>query len=195
MSKLQNNPKRAKGRKPSTVGRQAAPRANGAALGAFAAPSRRRSKAPPPPAPRLDAAARRPSTAPAAPDRPARPPAARHAPPPPMGEQATRAGGPGGTLIGGVARTRGGFSPASSARVRPGDLVRNASGRGVWGKGTVIAVVPPDVFPWHWCRRHKIPQVFRRDCAPSFSERYVVRGDDGELHAPGRVEVVRGRRG
>lgn len=108
-----------------------------------------------------------------------------------MGDRTARAGGPSGTVIGGVARTRGAGSARERERFAVGDVVRNASGRGVWGKGTVLAVIPPDVYPWVWCKRRGLPLVFGRRCGPEFYERYIVRGDDGALHTPRRVAGVR----
>lgn len=68
-----------------------------------------------------------------------------------------------------------------------GAVVRNASGRGVWGSGTVVAVVPPNVSPYFFCRRNGIPQMFRPETCSIPAPRYIVMGDDERLHAPERV--------
>lgn len=104
-----------------------------------------------------------------------------------MGDMATRAGVAGGTVIEGVARTRGDIFPGRRERLAVGDEVVNVSGRGVWGFGTIVGVVPPDVWPRVWCKRHGLPLVFTARSGPAFFERYIVRGDDGELHTPRRV--------
>lgn len=109
-----------------------------------------------------------------------------------MGDRRTRTGVAGGTVIGGVARTRGDIS---STPLLVGDAVRNTSGRGVWGLGTIIAVIPPDVWPRVWCKNHGLPLVFGAGCSPQFYERYIVRGDDGRLHTPKHVEKVEVRDG
>lgn len=191
MYKSANIHKRAEGCHPSTVERQASRRANGAALDpateAANAPATRHAA---PPAllerHRQRRAATADGTCPApCPACPARPR------PRPMGDRTARAGGASGTVIGGVARTRGAGSARERERFAVGDVVRNASGRGVWGKGTVLAVIPPDVYPWVWCKRRGLPLVFGRRCEPQFYERYIVRGDDGALHTPRRVAGVR----
>lgn len=191
MYKSANIHKRAEGCHPSTVERQASRRANGAALDpateAANAPATRHAT---PPAPLERHRQRR--AAPADGTRPAPCPASPARPRPrPMGDRTARAGGPSGTVIGGVARTRGAGSARERERFAVGDVVRNASGRGVWGKGTVLAVIPPDVYPWVWCKRRGLPLVFGRRCGPEFYERYIVRGDDGALHTPRRVAGVR----
>ncbi len=191
MYKSANINKRAEGCHPSTVERQASRRANGAALDpateAANAPATRHAT---PPAPLERHRQRR--AAPADGTRPAPCPASPARPRPrPMGDRTARAGGPSGTVIGGVARTRGAGSARERERFAVGDVVRNASGRGVWGKGTVLAVIPPDVYPWVWCKRRGLPLVFGRRCGPEFYERYIVRGDDGALHTPRRVAGVR----
>ena len=190
MYKSANNHKRAEGCHPSTVERQASRRANGAALdrltGAANAPATRHDA---PPAP-LDRHRQRRAATATSPARPACPASPARPRPRPMGDRTACAGVGGGTLIGGVARTRGAGSARERERFAVGDVVRNASGRGVWGKGTVVAVVPPDVYPWVWCKRHGLPLVFGRRCEPQFYERYVVRGDDGALHTPRRVVGV-----
>lgn len=110
-------------------------------------------------------------------------------PGPGMGDMDTRRGGGSGTLIGGVTRTRG----LDSSRLCVGDVVWNVSGRGVWGFGTIVAVIPADVKPRYWCRRRGLPLVFGRRCARVPWERYIVRGDDGSLHTPRHVlPVARG---
>ena len=187
MYKSANNQNRAKGSKPSTVARQAARRANGAALDRLTeAANAQATRHATPPAP-LERRRRATAATPRRidPPRPACP--APASPPPPVGDRTARARGADGTLIGGVARTRGAGSSGSRSRFAVGDEVLNASGRGVWGKGTVVAVVPPDVAPWFWCKRHGLPLVFGRRCEPQFYERYIVRGDDGALHTPRRV--------
>lgn len=68
-------------------------------------------------------------------------------------------------------------------------VVRNASGRGVWGKGIVVGVVPCGVNPRWYCRRHGLPNVFGRNSEAVWRERYVVMGADGRLHVPRQVEV------
>lgn len=191
MYKSANINKWAEGCHPSTVERQASRRANGAALDpateAANAPATRHAT---PPAPLERHRQRR--AAPADGTRPAPCPASPARPRPrPMGDRTARAGGPSGTVIGGVARTRGAGSARERERFAVGDVVRNASGRGVWGKGTVLAVIPPDVYPWVWCKRRGLPLVFGRRCGPEFYERYIVRGDDGALHTPRRVAGVR----
>lgn len=191
MYKSANIHKWAEGCHPSTVERQASRRANGAALDpateAANAPATRHAT---PPAPLERHRQRR--AAPADGTRPAPCPASPARPRPrPMGDRTARAGGPCGTVIGGVARTRGAGSARERERFAVGDVVRNASGRGVWGKGTVLAVIPPDVYPWVWCKRRGLPLVFGRRCGPEFYERYIVRGDDGALHTPRRVAGVR----
>lgn len=191
MYKSANIHKRAEGCHPSTVERQASRRANGAALDpateAANAPATRNAASPAP----LERHRQR-RAAPADGTRPAPCPASPARPRPrPMGDRTARAGGPSGTVIGGVARTRGAGSARGRERFAVGDVVRNASGRGVWGKGTVLAVIPPDVYPWVWCKRRGLPLVFGRRCGPEFYERYIVRGDDGALHTPRRVAGVR----
>lgn len=108
-----------------------------------------------------------------------------HTPPagPGVGDMDARRGGGSGTLIGGVTRTRGLDSPS----LRVGDVVWNASGRGVWGFGAIVAVIPAYVHPRYWCRCHGLPLVFGRRSSRVAWERYVVRGDDGALHTPRHV--------
>jgi len=118
------------------------------------------------------------------PARPARP-APRPAPAPGMGDRRTRTGVGGGTLIGGSAQGRG-----ASSRLRIGMRVRNASGRGVWGFGSIVGIVPAGVHPRWYCRHHDLPMVFGDRCAPVWRERCVVLGDDGRHHAPRHVEEV-----
>lgn len=191
MYKSANIHKRAEGCHPSTVERQASRRANGAALDrlteAANAPATRHAT---PPAP-LERRRRATAATPRRIDPPGPASPAPASPPPPVGDRTARAGGPSGTVIWGVARTRGAGSARERERFAVGDVVRNASGRGVWGKGTVLAVIPPDVYPWVWCKRRGLPLVFGRRCEPQFYERYIVRGDDGALHTPRRVAGVR----
>lgn len=96
-------------------------------------------------------------------------------------------GGPGGTAAGRAGNARG--TPAQTRTgFCVGERVRNASGRGVWGFGTIVAIVPSGVNPRWYCRRKKLPCVFGRRSEAVHWERYVVRGDDGRHHAPRRVE-------
>ena len=90
-----------------------------------------------------------------------------------------------GTERGGGRQTRSG-----SERVRVGSVVVNASGRGVWGKGTVVGVIPSGVNPRYYCRRHGWPNVFGKRCDVVWRERYVVMGDDGRRHIPRRVRLA-----
>lgn len=87
-----------------------------------------------------------------------------------------------GTARGGVARTRGVF--------HIGDEVRNTSGRGVWGLGTIIGVVPAGKNPRYFCRRKGYPMVFDRMSERVWRERYIVQGDDGRYHVPRKMEAV-----
>lgn len=142
------------------------------------------------PAPRDDQPRRHPRTPGPRKPHPAADPASRTpAPAPAMGDRRAHAGVADGTVIGGVARTRGDIS-STRAPLRVGDKVRNTSGRGVWGLGSIVAVIPPDVWPRAWCRRHGLPLVFSAGCSPQFYERYIVRGDDGRLHTPMHVERI-----
>ena len=76
-----------------------------------------------------------------------------------------------------------------------GSRVRNASGRGVWGFGSIVGVIPAGTRPRWYCRRHGLPLVFGERCAPVWRDRYIVLGDDGRLHSPRNVEVCDGERG
>lgn len=122
--------------------------------------------------------------------------------PPPaggMGESDAGAGVGAGTHIGGGTRGRGASSltTASSTdlRLRVGLRVRNASGRGVWGFGSIVGVIPAGTRPRWYCRRHGLPLVFGERCAPVWRDRCIVLGDDGRLHSPRNVEVCDGERG
>ena len=135
-------------------------------------------------------------------------PARADAPPPPadlpgtlpppaggVGESDAGAGVGAGTLIGGGAQGRGPSSPTSSAsrRLRVGMRVRNASGRGVWGFGSIVGVVPAGTHPRWYCRHNNLPMVFGERCAPVWRDRCIVLGDDGRYHSPRNVEVCDGR--
>lgn len=164
----------------------------------------------------------KPSRTPSTPRETPRPPAAKSpatptparadAPPPPadlpgtlpppaggVGKMDAGAGVGAGTLIGGVAQGRGPSSPTSSPtssasrRLRVGMRVRNASGRGVWGFGSIVGVVPAGTHPRWYCRRHSLPMVFGERCAPVWRDRCIVLGDDGRYHSPRNVEVCDGR--
>lgn len=103
---------------------------------------------------------------------------------------AARTGGMGGkptTQAAGRPPARGPLAQRPSPQSLVGCEVFNASGRGVWGRGEVVAVIPAGVMPYYFCRRAGLRQLFRRDTCASFSPRFIVRGDDGELHAPERV--------
>lgn len=82
---------------------------------------------------------------------------------------------------------RGPLTQRPSPPDMTGCLVHNDSGRGVWGFGTVVAVVPAGVSPYFFCRRNGIPQMFRPETCSIPAPRYIVMGDDGRLHAPERV--------
>ena len=82
---------------------------------------------------------------------------------------------------------RGPLTQRPSPPDMTGALVNNESGRGVWGSGTVVAVVPAGVSPYFFCRRNGIPQMFRPETCAVPAPRYIVMGDDGRLHAPERV--------
>lgn len=117
-----------------------------------------------------------------------------------MGDRARRAGVGDGTLIGGPTQGRGSSSQTSSysrfglasrsPRLAVGVRVRNASGRGVWGLGTIVGVVPAGVNPRWFCRRNNLPLLFRDRSVALWHDRYVVLGDDGRHHAPKNVEEV-----
>jgi hypothetical protein len=68
-----------------------------------------------------------------------------------------------------------------------GSVVLNESGRGVWGQGEVVAVIPAGVSPYYFCKQNGLRQLFRKDTCVLWSPRFIVRGDDGKLHAPERV--------
>jgi hypothetical protein len=68
-----------------------------------------------------------------------------------------------------------------------GSVVFNESGRGVWGRGEVVAVIPAGVTPYYFCKHNGLRQLFRKDTCVLWSPRLIVRGDDGKLHAPERV--------
>lgn len=68
-----------------------------------------------------------------------------------------------------------------------GSVVFNDSGRGVWGQGEVVAVIPAGVSPYYFCKRNGLRQLFRRDTCSLCYPRFIVLGDDGALHAPERV--------
>lgn len=92
-----------------------------------------------------------------------------------------------GTARGGGRQTRSGLG-----RIRVGSVVVNASGRGVWGKGTVVGVIPSGVNPRYYCRRRGWPNVFGKRCDVVWRERYVVMGDDGRRHIPRQVRLAEG---
>ena len=73
-------------------------------------------------------------------------------------------------------------------------MVRNL-GRGVWGFGSIVGVIPAGTRPRWYCRRHGLPLVFGERCAPVWRDRCIVLGDDGRLHSPRNVEVCDGERG
>lgn len=68
-----------------------------------------------------------------------------------------------------------------------GAVVFNESGRGVWGRGEVVAVIPAGVSPYYFCKQNGLRQLFRKDTCVLWTPRFIVRGDDGKLHAPERV--------
>ena len=95
-------------------------------------------------------------------------------------------GGRRGNARGGVAHAQTG-----SAGIVVGDVVENASGRGVWGKGVVVGVIPTGVSPRYFCGRHGFPVgLFRWRTEVVNEPRYIVRGEDGRIHAPRRVRMV-----
>ena len=102
------------------------------------------------------------------------------------------AGGDGGRGAGGPGRAGNARGPHGQTQsgFGLGSRVRNASGQGVWGLGTIVAVIPCGVNPRWFCRRHKLPVVFGRRCDVVWRERYIVLGDDGRYHIPRRVEEV-----
>lgn len=115
-----------------------------------------------------------------------------------MGGATAGTGAAAGTLIGGVAQGRGQSSPTSSPTssasriLRVGMRVRNASGRGVWGFGSIYAVIPAGVSPCWYCKRHKLPMMFGEKVTRVWRDRCIVKGDDGKLYAPRNVEVCDG---
>lgn len=139
-------------------------------------------------------------------------PARADAPPPPddlpgtlpppaggMGESDACAGVGAGTHIGGGTRGRGSSSRTSASstalRLLVGLRVRNASGRGVWGFGSIKAVIPAGVSPHWYCKRHDLPMLFGKGVRRVWRDRCIVIGDDGRLHSPMNVEVCDGERG
>jgi len=97
------------------------------------------------------------------------------------GQRGGRPGRP-GNARGPLGQTRSGLGI--------GVRVRNVSGRGVWGFGSIVAVIPSGVNPRWFCRRNGMPVVFGRRCDVVYRERYIVLGDDGRHHIPRNVEVV-----
>ena len=97
------------------------------------------------------------------------------------GGQRPRSAGAEWNARGPLAQTQSGFGV--------GDRVVNASGRGVWGLGTIVAVIPAGVNPRWWCRRNGWPLMFGR-CETVHRPRYVVRDDRGKLVVPRKVERV-----
>lgn len=117
-----------------------------------------------------------------------------------------REGADGRTETDGNGRGMGGTPPSKSAGRPPrggpltqrphtkahpssliGSVVLNESGRGVWGQGEVVAVIPAGVSPYYFCKQNGLRQLFRKDTCVLWSPRFIVRGDDGKLHAPERV--------
>lgn len=117
-----------------------------------------------------------------------------------------REGADGRTETDGNGRGMGGTPPSKSAGRPPargpltqrprtkdqscsliGSVVSNASGRGVWGQGEVVAVIPAGVSPYYFCKQNGLRQLFRKDTCVLWTPRFIVRGDDGKLHAPERV--------
>lgn len=117
-----------------------------------------------------------------------------------------REGANGRTETDGNGRGMGGTPPSKSAGRPPrggaltqrerskaqsqsliGSVVLNESGRGVWGQGEVVAVIPAGVSPYYFCKQNGLRQLFRKDTCVLWSPRFIVRGDDGKLHAPERV--------
>ena len=97
-------------------------------------------------------------------------------------------GGQGGGRAGRVGNARG--TPAQTrSGFGIGARVRNASGRGVWGFGTIVGIIPSGVNPRWFCRRHDFPCVFGKRCDVVYRERFVVMGDDGRYHVPRQVEA------
>lgn len=117
-----------------------------------------------------------------------------------------REGASGRTETDGHGRGMGGTLPSKSAGRPPrggpltqrphtkaqpqsliGSVVLNESGRGVWGQGEVVAVIPAGVSPYYFCKQNGLRQLFRKDTCVLWTPRFIVRGDDGKLHAPERV--------
>lgn len=117
-----------------------------------------------------------------------------------------REGANGRTETDGNGRGMGGTPPSKSAGRPPrggpltqrphtkaqpqsliGSVVFNESGRGVWGQGEVVAVIPAGVSPYYFCKQNGLRQLFRKDTCVLWTPRFIVRGDDGKLHAPERV--------
>lgn len=117
-----------------------------------------------------------------------------------------REGADGRTETDGNGRGMGGTPPSKSAGRPPrggpltqrphtkahpssliGSVVLNESGRGVWGQGEVVAVIPAGVSPYYFCKQNGLRQLFRKDTCVLWTPRFIVRGDDGKLHAPERV--------
>lgn len=86
---------------------------------------------------------------------------------------------------------RGPLTQRLRAKAHPssliGSVVFNESGRGVWGQGEVVAVIPAGVSPYYFCKQNGLRQLFRKDTCVLWTPRFIVRGDDGKLHAPERV--------
>ena len=97
------------------------------------------------------------------------------------GKRQRRPGRP-GTARGPLGQTQGRFVV--------GDRVRNASGRGVWGLGTIVAVIPSGENPRWFCIRNCLPILFGRRSEAMWCERYIVLGDDGCHHVPRKVKGV-----
>lgn len=97
-------------------------------------------------------------------------------------------GGLAGRVAAGPRNARGPLAQTQSG-FGVGDRVVNASGRGAWGVGTIVAVIPAGVNPRWWCRRNGWPLMFGR-CETVHRPRYVVRDDRGKLVVPRKVERV-----
>ena len=94
------------------------------------------------------------------------------------GGQRSRGAGAEWNARGPLAQTQSGFCV--------GDRVVNASGRGAWGVGTIVAIIPAGVNPRWWCRRNGWPLMFGR-CETVHRPRYVVRDDRGKLVVPRNI--------
>ena len=103
-----------------------------------------------------------------------------------MGDTATERAGGGEAHIGGVPNAQ--TARLCSRRPRVGDRVVNASGRGKWLVGVIVAVIPPGVSPAAWCSRRNLHGLFRRTTAPAIGERYVVSSGD-RLFTPEKVRL------